>query len=53
MNNCSNLFILSTIACKLADCLSDEELEALAANLNVLGDMIESTLANKSLCKND
>ena len=52
MNNCSNLFVLSAIACKLSECLSENELGMLAANLNTLGDMLEgiiaSTAANQS-----
>lgn len=41
MNNCTDLYFLSTIACQLAQCLSEDELELLAANLKVLGEMLE------------
>lgn len=53
MNNCSNLFFLSTIACRLAECLTDEELAILSADLMTLGDMIASILARNDACKTD
>ena len=52
-SNCQNLYILSTIACQLVECLSEEELEILSADLMTLADMIESLLARQSICKND
>lgn len=45
MKHCQNLYLLSTIACQLGECLSPEELSILAADLNVLGDMLASILA--------
>lgn len=53
MKNCSNLYFLSTIACQLCECLTDAELEVLAADLATLGDMIESILAHQSLCREE
>ena len=50
MENCSNLLLLSTIACKLSECLSEKELAALAADLVVLSDMLANILAHKDLC---
>ena len=50
MNNCSNLFLLSTIACQLSECLSEEELNALAADLVVLGDMLVNIISHKQSC---
>ncbi|MCI9546630.1 MAG: hypothetical protein HFH60_08105 [Lachnospiraceae bacterium] len=44
MNVCFDLYVLSTIACQLSECLSKEELEALSASLKALGEMIEVTL---------
>ena len=41
MKNCSNLYFLSTIACQLSECLTEQELELLAANLKALGEMLE------------
>ncbi len=53
MNCCSNLFFLSSVACKLAECLSEKELAALAADLVALGDMLEAVLARQALCKDE
>ena len=50
MANCSNLFFLSTLACKLAEVLSDKELAVLSANLVVLSDMLANILAQQELC---
>lgn len=47
-NNCTNLYLLSTIACQLAECLDKDELEMLSADLNVLGEMIHSLLAHQN-----
>ena len=51
--NCQNLYILSTIACQLAECIDREELEMLSADLTTLGYMIESLLAHQSACEDD
>ena len=51
MKNCSNLYFLSTLACKIADCLSEDELAALSADLVVLGDMLVTIIAKENLCK--
>lgn len=51
MTNCSNLFYLSTIACKLSECLSEEELTKLSADLVVLSDMIANIIAHQAFCK--
>ena len=51
MNSCSNLYFLSTIACRLSDCLSEKELAVLSADLVVLSDMIANMLARDELCK--
>ena len=52
-SNCQNLYILSTIACQLTECLGEEELEILSADLSTLGEMIESLLAHQSKCADD
>ena len=52
-NNCQNLYILSTIACQLAECLDEKELEALAADLTALGYMIESLMTHRDICSNE
>ena len=51
MVNCQNLYVLSTIACKLAECIPEEELEVLAADLSTLGGMLSGILARKALCE--
>lgn len=51
MENCSNLFYLSTIACKLSQCLSEKEVAALSADLVALGDMLANILAHQDLCE--
>ena len=51
--NCQNLYIISTIACQLAECLDREELEMLSADLTTLGYRIESLLAHQSACEDD
>ena len=51
--DCQNLYILSTIACRLVECLNKDELEILSADLMTLADMIESLLAHQSACKDD
>lgn len=48
MNQCSNLYLLSTLACKLAECLDKDDLQILAADLTTLGDMINSILARQA-----
>lgn len=53
MNGCSNLYALSTLACKLAECMDEDALSILAADLSTLGDMLESILARQSACKED
>lgn len=52
MNSCTNLYFLSTLACKLAECFTEEELAVLSADLMALGDMLASVLAHQALCKN-
>lgn len=53
MKNCSDLYFLSTIACQLADCLSEEELNLLASSLNTLGDMLAVISAKQNLCESE
>lgn len=51
MNNCTNLYFLSTIACQLAECLTVGELAVLSADLMTLGDMLASILARQTVCE--
>lgn len=50
MKNCSSLYFLSTLACKLSECLDEDELNILSADLSTLGDMLDSILARKEAC---
>lgn len=52
MMECSNLFFLSTVACKLSECLSAKELAVLSADLVTLSDMLANILAHQDLCDN-
>ena len=49
-NSCSNLIYLSTIACKVGECLTEEELTILSADLVLLGDMFANILAQRAVC---
>lgn len=50
MKNCCNLYLLSTIACQLAECMSTDELTSLSADLVVLGDMLANIIAKDTVC---
>ncbi|MGN0203086.1 MAG: DUF6774 domain-containing protein [Coprococcus sp.] len=52
-NGCSDLYLLSTLACRLAECLDNDELSVLATSLTALGDMLEVVIARQAACKND
>ena len=47
MKSCNHLYILSTIACQLAQCLDEKELSMLSADLEVLANMLEVILARE------
>ena len=49
-SHCANLFYLSALACKISECLTDDELSVLAADLTVLADMLSSVSARQSVC---
>ncbi|MGN1115352.1 MAG: DUF6774 domain-containing protein [Candidatus Ornithomonoglobus sp.] len=53
MNNCSDLFALSAIACKLSECLNEDELAVLAASFTALGDMLAVVAARQNANKSD
>lgn len=50
-NNCCNLYFLSSLACQLSECLSQNELELLSKDLTTLGYMLESLLAHQNACE--
>lgn len=49
MNNCPDLFFLSAIAYNLSQCLNEDELGIVAADITALGDMLEAILARRAL----
>lgn len=51
MKNCTDLYYLSTIACRLSECFSDDELSVLATSLTALGDMLGVIIARKAACQ--
>ena len=53
MKNFSNLYSLSTLACQLADCMSDDEIAILAADLVVLSDMLANIAARNAVCEKE
>ena len=48
MNSCNLAATITGIACTLANCLSEEELELLSATLVQLGDTLDTILANEN-----
>lgn len=52
-NNCIDLYLLSAIACQLAEIFDEKELETLSADLITLGGMIDSLQAHQSVCNDD
>lgn len=52
-NNCTDVYLLSTIACHPTECIEEKELEALSADLLTIADMFTSLLAHQSICKDE
>ena len=50
MKCCADLYFLSTIACKMAECLTEEELLLLGIELTTLGDMLSVIATKQSVC---
>ena len=48
MENCSDVMAITMLACKISECLSDDELELLSADLELLSDAIGAILVRKS-----
>lgn len=49
MANCSDLFVLSSLACNIADCLDDDQLALTAARLTTLSDMLTTIAAQRAI----
>lgn len=52
MTSCELVTFVSSLACSLANCYSDEDLAVLAAALTQLGDTLTTILAHNDGCKN-
>ena len=50
MKCCTDLYFLSTIACKMAECLTEDELLVLGIELTTLGDMLSVLATKQSVC---
>lgn len=50
MNSCELVTLVSSLACTLTKCYSNEELAVLAAILSQLGDTLTTILAHDELC---
>ena len=53
MKCCTDLYFLSTIACKMADCLTEDELAVLAIELTALGDMLSVLATKQAVCNKE
>ena len=53
MKCCADLYFLSTIACKISDCLTEDELAVLAIELTTLGDMLSVLATKQSVCNKE
>ena len=50
MKDCTDLYVLSTIACKIAECVTEEELALLAIKFTTLGDMLSVIVTRQAVC---
>ncbi|KAF5060327.1 DUF6774 domain-containing protein [Anaerotignum sp.] len=48
MENCPDIVAITLLACQISECLSDEELEILCADLSLLSDAITAILVRRS-----
>ena len=51
MKKCCNLYLLSTIACQLVECLSSEDASILSSDLVVLSDMMANLITRDKACE--
>ncbi|WP_312106344.1 DUF6774 domain-containing protein [Lachnoclostridium sp.] len=50
MNGCTDILLISTIACRIAECLDDNELALLAADLLLLSDSLNAIAVRRAIC---
>lgn len=48
MENCSDVVAITIFACQISQCLADNEIEQLAADLDLLSDALNSILVRRS-----
>ncbi len=48
MENCPDIVAITLLACQISECLSDDELEILSADLSLLSDAITAILVRRS-----
>jgi hypothetical protein len=49
MKECSHLYALTTLACALSECLSEDQMTLLAADLVVLSDQLANIVARATI----
>lgn len=47
---CPNLYMLSSIACQLVECMDEAELDLLIIDLKTLAEMMENAWKRKEIC---
>ncbi len=52
MENCPDVVAITMLACKISECLSEDSLERLAADLGLLSDAITSILVRRPQSNN-
>ena len=50
MGYCCDLLFITTLACQIADCLNENELTILAADIDVLSDSLSAIAVRRSIC---
>lgn len=50
MNPCCNVIFLATLACQIAECMTDDEITLLAADLVVLSDLLNDIVVRREIC---
>ena len=49
MGYCCDLLFITTLACQIADCLNDNELSILAADIDLLSDSLSAIAVRRSI----
>lgn len=51
MSSCTDILLISSVACRIAECLDDNELALLAADLLLLSDALNAIAVRRAVCK--